>query len=319
MAGIAHVPLMPVKSVVTPAVSALDCSILLVESRQDARGSHHEILASQGYRVLRALSAEQAVRILSRDNEIAIVVVHLVPSDGDAASLVRELRAVGKSRDWIEYLVLAAREAMMPASADERQGVEYLTGPFTDDQLIASVAEAYNLARMQRFRHEEMRSLKESLLEFKTRTDVAVSQLIARAQDTYGISNAPSPLRPSDAADDVSLVGYIDEECRRARLRDRIFGACSLNQAAWMLFLLIGKAELTGMRLTIKAAAYSAGMPLSSALRKINELCSSGLLARQEDPADARRSFVNLTSGGRSFLTQYLSEYPDPRERSAER
>lgn len=35
---------------------------------------------------------------------------------------------------------------------------------------------------MQRFRHEEMRSLKESLLEFKTRTDAAVSQLIARAR-----------------------------------------------------------------------------------------------------------------------------------------
>jgi DNA-binding MarR family transcriptional regulator len=172
---------------------------------------------------------------------------------------------------------------------------------------------------MQRFRHEEMRSLKESLLEFKTRTDAALSQLIARAQGSYGIPNAPSRLNPPGAAEDVSFVGYIDEECRRARLRDRIFGACSLNQAAWMLLLLIGKAELTGMRLTIKAAAYSAGMPLSSALRKINELCSSGLLARQEDPADARRSFVTLTSGGRSFLTQYLSEYSEPRERPAER
>lgn len=71
---------------------------------------------------------------------------------------------------------------MMPAGVVEPQGVEYLTKPFTDDQLIASVAEAYNLARMQRFRHEEMRSLKESLLEFKTRTDAAVSQLIARAR-----------------------------------------------------------------------------------------------------------------------------------------
>lgn len=239
---------MPVKSVVTTAVSALDCSILLVESQKGAHGSHHEILASQGYRVLRAQSAEQAIRIFSRDNEIAIVVVHLAPSDGDAASLIRELRVAGKSRVWIEYLVLAAREtAMMLAGADELQGVEYLTKPFTDNQLIAAVAEAYNLARMQRFRHEEMRSMKESFLEFKTRTDAAVSQLIARAQDSYGISTAPSRPKSSDPADDVSFVGYIDEECRRARLRERIFGACSLNHAAWMLLLLIGKAELTGM------------------------------------------------------------------------
>lgn len=89
MAGIAHVPLMPVKSVVTTAVSALDCGILLIENRQGAQGSHHEVLASQGYRVLRAQNAEQAVRILSKDNEIAIVVLHLAPSDGDAASLIR--------------------------------------------------------------------------------------------------------------------------------------------------------------------------------------------------------------------------------------
>ena len=312
---------MPVKSVVTSAVSALDCSILLIESRLGMHGSHHEILASQGYRVLRAQSAEEAVRIFSRDSEIAIVVIHLSPSDGDAASLIRKLRDLGNGRGWIEYLVLASHEAVtMPASAVEQRGVEYLTKPFTNTQLITSVSEAYNVARMQRFRHEEMRSLKESLLEFKTQTDAAVSQLIARAQDSYNISNAPNrpDAIPTGAADDVSFVGYIDEECRRARLRDRIFGACSLNLASWMLLLLIGKAELTGMRLTIKAAAYSAGMPLSSALRKINELCSSGLLARQEDPTDARRSFVSLTSGGRSFLTQYLSEYSEPRERSSE-
>ena len=181
------------------------------------------------------------------------------------------------------------------------------------------VSEAYNIARMRRFRHEEMRSLQESLLEFKARTDAAISQLIARAQyarDTSPLSGRAT--RPG--TDDMLFVGYIDEECRRARLRDRVFGAFSLNHAAWMLLLLlIGRAELTGMRLTIKAAAYSAGMPLSSALRKINELCSSGLLARQGDPADARRSFVNLTSGGRSFLTQYLSEYSQAREEKVER
>jgi len=319
MTDTARVLPMPVKSVVTTAMSPLDCSILLVESREGTHGSHQEILARQGYRVLRAQSVEEAVRTFSRDGEIAVVVIHLGQSDGDAASLIHALRDLGKGRGWIEYLVLAQESVTAPASAVEQHDVEYLTKPFTSNQLIVSVSEAYNVARMQRFRHEEMRSLKESLLEFKTRTDAALSQLIARAQGSYGIPNAPSRLNPPGAAEDVSFVGYIDEECRRARLRDRIFGACSLNQAAWMLLLLIGKAELTGMRLTIKAAAYSAGMPLSSALRKINELCSSGLLARQEDPADARRSFVTLTSGGRSFLTQYLSEYSEPRERPAER
>lgn len=187
---------MPVKSVVTTAVSALDCSILLVEKRERASGAHHEILASQGYRVLRAQSVEEAVRIFSRDNEIAIVVIHLAPSDGDAASLIRVLRDLGKNRGWIEYLILATDEAAaMPASAVERHGVEYLIKPFTEKQLIASVSEAYNVARMQRFRHEEMRSLKESLLEFKTRTDAAVSQLIARARHIRYLERA----RPIEA------------------------------------------------------------------------------------------------------------------------
>jgi DNA-binding MarR family transcriptional regulator len=63
--------------------------------------------------------------------------------------------------------------------------------------------------------------------------------------------------------------------------------------------------------LTIKSAAYAAGLPLSSALRKINDMCAEGLIARRGDPDDARRSFVTLTPQGQSYFNRFFRIWND--------
>ena len=56
-----------------------------------------------------------------------------------------------------------------------------------------------------------------------------------------------------------------------------------------------------------KVGDIAVGLPLSSALRKINEMCAAGLLDRRSDPGDGRRSFVTLTDRTKSQLLQYSS------------
>ena len=78
----------------------------------------------------------------------------------------------------------------------------------------------------------------------------------------------------------------------------------------------MAEAQWAGAELTVKSAAYSAGLPLSSALRKINEMCANGLVLKRGDPHDARRSFVTLTPSGQSTLARYLSELSDAGRRT---
>lgn len=186
---------------------------------------------------------------------------------------------------------------------------EWLTQISSKADLLVVVSEAYNTARMQQFMAEELQSLENSLTEFRMKTDAAASQLIARTRRRLS-----GPTITSKQKDDIHSVSTTDEyvrliehESARARIRNRIFGPLSLSHAGWMIILILAEAEAAGTELTIKSVAYSAGLPLSSALRKINEMCAAELLYRRSDPDDGRRSFVTLTARTKSQIQQYAS------------
>jgi DNA-binding MarR family transcriptional regulator/FixJ family two-component response regulator len=265
---------------------------------QDARAASEQPLATlteQGYRLLRAHSAVEAMQVFSRTDDIAVVIIDLAEA---GISLLHNMRARG--RGAVEYLLFCDK-----SGASNSPDVEYLTRPFSDDRLISAVSDAYNTARMQRFRLAEMQSLEESLAQFKAQTQAAITQLITRAQNGHG--GATPAAFPS--VDDAGLAPFIGDELSRARLREKLFGAVGLRHSGWMLLLMLAEAQSGGSELTIKGAAYSAGLPLSSALRTINEMCAGGLISRRGDTRDARRSFVTLTPQGRSLFARYAAAF----------
>lgn len=108
---------------------------------------------------------------------------------------------------------------------------------------------------------------------------------------------------------DRALRVFIEEESERARLREKIFGPLVRNHSVWRLLLALWCAQQSGTELTIKGAAYSAAMPLSSALRKVNEICAAGLVKRRSDPDDGRQFFVSLTSQGQDYFMRLFAEW----------
>ena len=296
----------------TTAPNILDSSILLI-SDDDPRWTK---LAGRGYRVLHARNAEEATALYSRDSDIAVVIVDLDLKDCDGLALAEALHEPEANWNGAEFLLVAGRDALPAAvRAIRLQVLDFLVKPLDDDELAAAVSDAYNVARLRRFQREEARHLESLLAEFKMRTHAAVSQLIARAQGAYSIAPSAHPARSAPLSpDDRALQAFIREESERARLREKIFGPLVQNHSVWMLLLALWDSQLAGTELTIKSVAYSAGLPLSSALRKINELCAGGLVRRRGDPQDARRSFVALTPQGQSYFARYFSEWSGSRE-----
>lgn len=294
------------------ATHFLDSSILLISDDDP----HWDNLAGRGYRILRARNAEESTAIYSQDPDIAVVIVDLDLKDCDGISLVEALREPEGSGHGAEFLLIAGRDALAAAvRAVKLQVLDFLVRPFDDEELATAVSDAYNVARLKRFQREEARQLETLLAEFKMRTHTAVSQLIARAQGAYNITSPIHvPQATSNTADDRALQAFIREESQRARLREKTFGPLAQNHSVWMLLLALWDSQLAGTELTIKSVAYSAGLPLSSALRKINELCAGGLVRRRGDPEDARRSFVALTPQGQSYFSRFFSEWNSSRE-----
>lgn len=297
---------MSLPSVYPASQNILDRSILRVSDADD--GAPWALLADRGYRMLHARNAIEALEAFTRDPDIAVVIVDLDLTGGDGLDAIAALREAGLGRQEMEFLVIAGENALAAAvRAIKLQVQDFLVKPVSGEDLAAAVSDAYNLARVKRFQREEARSLEASLADFKTRTHAAVSQLIARAHGAYNI--APPAQVGSPSPEDQALQAFIAEECERARLREKIFGALAQNHAVWLLLLALWDSQLTGTELTIKSVAYSAGLPLSSALRRINEMCAAGLVRRRSDPDDARRSFVTLTPQGHAYFSRYFTEW----------
>lgn len=286
----------PTASPITNPLPILDCSILLVNDKRDALDVQWAVLADQGYRLKRADGAEEAMQAMSRSDDIAVAIIDLPEPDG--ASLLNDLRA--RNGETVEY-ILVSDGADAGESLD---GSDILPRPLDGARLIAAVSDAYNVARMQRFRLAERRSLEHSLAEFQAQTQAAMSRLIARASGGPDARPAAAPVAPGP---DAGLSAFAAGELLHARLREKLFGAVALRHSGWMLLLVLAEAWSNGGELTIKSAAYAAGLPLSSALRTINTLCDAGLIVRRDDTLDARRSFVALTPQGQSQFTHYAA------------
>jgi len=110
-----------------------------------------------------------------------------------------------------------------------------------------------------------------------------------------------SSARDSDvwlrAAEDV----YRERQRRREFFGDDLFG-----EPAWDMLLDLYIAERKSKRLSVTAACIGANCSGTTGLRRLQQLEERGLVARETDPTDARRSFVRLSERGYAAMTDYL-------------
>lgn len=287
------------------ATAPFNCCVLLLSEDRD--GTQRTALDQPGFHIIRAASVPEAKRLFGRRPEISVVILDLETTGEDGPALAEIFRTEYPGRDWVEYLILSRSDAHITQPTGTRTS-EVLSKPLGPGQLLTAVTESYNASRLRRLNHEERSSLEASVAEFQTRVGAAASQMLAHIRQSYGVISSSTSSTGKEEGAASHLLALISEEQVRARLRGKIFGSLAQNRASWMLLLVLSEAFQTEREVTIKSIAYHAGLPLSSALRRLNEMCSEGLAARWGDPNDARRSFVSLTPLGQSYFVRYESE-----------
>ena len=94
--------------------------------------------------------------------------------------------------------------------------------------------------------------------------------------------------------------------------RGRFFKSNLFADPAWDMLLELYGASLTERRLTVSRLAERSGVPLTTALRWIATLETEGLIDRQNDRFDRRRTFLELSEKGRTGMSAYFEElHPD--------
>jgi DNA-binding MarR family transcriptional regulator len=90
--------------------------------------------------------------------------------------------------------------------------------------------------------------------------------------------------------------------------RSRYLSPELFGEPAWDILLDLLRAELAGEPISISSACIAADIPASTGLRWLKVLEQKGLVARQYDPRDARRTFVVLTSQASVAMRRYFLE-----------
>ncbi|MCW1429932.1 winged helix DNA-binding protein [Novosphingobium sp. JCM 18896] len=93
------------------------------------------------------------------------------------------------------------------------------------------------------------------------------------------------------------------------RVRDAVFADATLfGEPAWDMLLDLLAAQGSKKRISVTSACLASNVPLTTALRWITVLEGKGLVEREEDEMDARRTFLKLTRKARGLLRTYFVE-----------
>ena len=93
------------------------------------------------------------------------------------------------------------------------------------------------------------------------------------------------------------------------RLRSENLPSVLAAEASWEILLDLYVSELRGERASLTAVGGSAGIPLTSALRRIHELEVTGMIVRTPDEKDRRRAAASLTDKGRAAVQSFIRSY----------
>jgi CheY-like chemotaxis protein len=116
-------------------------------------------------------------------------------------------------------------------------------------------------------------------------------------------------------ADDAAARNILGDLRALRRLRARHLPPGLESEPCWEMLLDLCDESRLGRPVSVTSLAGASGLPMTSALRRIQELESGGLIKRIPDKRDRRRATVLLTDKGRAAIGSFTAAYLQRRER----
>lgn len=99
-----------------------------------------------------------------------------------------------------------------------------------------------------------------------------------------------------------------DAELKLRRVRDRHFPNGYFSGSMWDILLELDRAERGGRKYVVSDVGIDSRIPNTTALRYLATLESDGMILREQDPNDGRRTYVKLTATSRAAIDQSFND-----------
>ena len=93
------------------------------------------------------------------------------------------------------------------------------------------------------------------------------------------------------------------------KVRDRHFPTELFSDPCWEMLLDLYDAQLDEAEVTVSSLGAASGVPLTTALRRMEVLQKHGFIERRVDPDDRRRTIVRLSATGLAAVEKFFDSY----------
>lgn len=260
--------------------------VLVVENNAESREQHRELIQSLGYSCVTAPDALSALRLIAADSTVGIVLVELRMETLDGVFLLSEiLDRFAISRPLISVAV-GDDSSDLTVEVMRSGASDLLQKPFLVDELSNCLRRASS--RWTQLAHQ---------------CRAAELPQEGRAQGNAKRTGSNFAAIDPSYADLQDLGSKI---LKSRQTRGNFVAEDLLCEAAWGILLDLTVAGLKGERVATSSACAAAQVPLSTALRHVNQLIKAGWVKRISDPKDKRRTFIELQPEAFDQMVKYL-------------
>jgi DNA-binding response OmpR family regulator len=209
------------------------------------------------------MRAAPAIAALERNDSIRVILTDVAMPE---ISGLEFAKAVRNRKQAAPHIVFMSGRANVPmtVSALRLGAVDFFAKPLRIAELVARI-----------------------------RTLVELPQVATVRPPSRGPAPAPETRRDIDAGRAWAL-----RELESIAKRRKILGTQFEIDPGWIMLLELFDAHCTQRPYHVSALCLASGAPHATALRRLSQMIDAGLFRREQDPADARRSWVFLTPEG---------------------
>ncbi len=289
--------------------------VLVVDDDRSVLQVYSRILGRAGYLVTEVAEPIAVFELLQQSPDYDVVVTDLHMPGCNGVELMRRLRAEFSDRPWLQLIVITGNASLETAIDSLRlDASEYLQKPVSAMDLTRAVSRASLRAEAGRILGPRVERT-EYLDRLKEVAEVA-GQLVGQIRGLEHLPDLSVPASPDprQAAAEVpsrtfgSKASTLKFIWQLQETRREVFRGSSLPESSWDILTELMSIELAGRKISVSGLCLAANCPVTTALRRIDELTELGLIAKDPDPSDARRHYVRMTDIGRAKMEEFLEQ-----------
>lgn len=284
--------------------SSRPARVLVVDDEARALRLVSRVLGSSAIACRTAESAAEAMAALRESPDIDVVVSDIRMPEVDGIEFLGSVRREFADRPWLQLILVTGHASLETAVAAMRlEASDYLFKPVDPKSLREAVSHALTRA-------DSIRQVKVTQPDTPRARELQQIAGTARAL-AEDLSRAFEPARGKsgdETAEDAALRTLkLLQKLQEAR--STIFGEAVMPEPAWEMLAELMRARLMNQQLSVTSLALSSQSPMTTALRRIEDLIQGGLAARVPDPSDRRRTHIELTPEGMARMRVFLEGF----------